>query len=77
MAFTKEQQIEALEARIRELQAREAIGWVGARLGQALATQLAATPYSDWPTNHRQTLHAVCGNAVTSLNFYIEQLPKE
>ena len=77
MSIAQEQQIRALEARIQELLTRETIGWVGAALGQALATQLAATPYSRWTTNQKLTLHSVCGDAVTAYDLYVSQLPKE
>lgn len=77
MSIAQEQQIKVLEARIQELLTRETIGWVGAALGQALATALAATPYSHWTFYQKLTLHSVCRDAVTAYNLYVSQLPKD
>lgn len=77
MSIAQENRIKTLEAQLQELRTRESISWVGQRLGQALAAQLASTPYRSWQHNHKQTLHAVCGDAAAALHLYIGQLPKE
>ena len=77
MAIAQEMRIKELEKQIADLHAQRAIEWVGARLGEALATQLAATPYARWTDSQKQTLHAVCGNAVVACALYLERLPQE
>ena len=51
--------------------------WVGTRLGEVLAAQLAATPYLRWTPTQKAALHAVCGDAVVALALYIDSLPQE
>lgn len=77
MSIAQERRIEELEKMLSEAQTRQSIAWVGGRLGEALATQLAFTPYEQWREREKLTLHAVCGNATTALELYIQQLPKD
>ena len=68
-------EIDRLRKQIAILHTQKAIGWVGTRLGEVLAAQLAATPYIRWTPTQKAALHAVCGDAVTTLALYIDSLP--
>ena len=77
MTIAQERRIQELEKQIAILHTQKAIGWVGTRLGEVLAAQLAATPYIRWTPTQKAALHAVCGDAVTALALYIDSLPQE
>ncbi len=76
MSIAQERRIAELEQELAELKQRQTISWVGNRLGEALAIQKAATPYDQWSSSDKQTLHAVCGDALTAYYLYVENLPK-
>ena len=55
----------------------KAIGWIGDKLGHALAVQLAYKPWIDWTEKEKNVLTFVCKGATTALELYISLLPQE
>ena len=77
MTIAQEIRIKELERQLADLHAQQTTRWIGVRFGEALATQLAATPYARWTSTQKQTLQAVCGGATAALRLYIDSLPQE
>ncbi len=66
------------ERLLNERITREATGWVGERLGEALATVLATKPWSQWSMYEKDVLRkVVCRNATTAYEAYLSRLPKD
>lgn len=77
MSIGEQLRIKQLKAELETLRNQHTIDWVGQRLGEALAIQLALKPYANWSSNEKQTLHAVCQDATTAYQIYVSLLPKE
>lgn len=70
-------ELEYKERLLNERITLESIGWVGERLGEALATVLAMKPWSQWNMHEKDVLRKVCHNAVTAYETYLSRLPKD
>lgn len=69
-----------LERAEKELQDRiegQSIAWVGEKLGEALAINLATKPWEDWTEGERILLRMICGGASTAFMCYKMRLPKK
>ena len=69
-------ELERKEKELAQMQILRSIAWVGPRLGEALATIQATTPWENWSSRDKQLLHAVCNGATTALALYVDNLPK-
>lgn len=69
--------LEDKERQLNERITRESIGWVGERLGEALATVLALKPWRQWNLYEKDVLRKVCHNAETAYQTYLSRLPKD
>ncbi len=77
VSVTRFKELEDKEKQLEELQTREAIGWVGVRLGEALATVLVLKPWSRWNLYEKDVLREVCRGSDTAYQTYLSRLPKE
>ena len=70
-------ELERAEADLKQRIRTDTIGWVGIKLGEALAMNLALKPYAQWTDKEKALLRQVTDTAVTARALYIDQLPKE
>ncbi len=69
--------IDALERELDEMRLKPTLRHFGQKLGEAIVTLLANTPYSEWPNEAKIAFRDVEEKFPIAAFHYMERLPKE